>query len=83
LSKVKDGKEKMGYMQAVEFVAREFGGNSDVISTAWNYKSNAKGDTSDETKEYIRKREWKKERSVNAMKFCSLIALFSQEVLTE
>lgn len=68
LNKVKDGKEKMGYMQAVEFVAREFGGGADVISSFWNDRSYARDNESDEAKENIRQREWKKERSVNVDK---------------
>lgn len=69
LNKVKDGKEKMGYMQAVEFVAREFGGSADVISSFWNDRSHARDNESDEAKEFTRQREWKKERSVNVDKY--------------
>jgi hypothetical protein len=65
------GQEKMGYMQSVEYVAREFG-DADLVRD-WNFGSGSRdGSTegmSDEAKENIRKREWKKERSVTNWKF--------------
>ena len=54
-------------MQAVEYVAREFG-NADLVSD-WNFGSRAGSGTyegmSDEAKENIRQREWKRERLVS------------------
>ena len=65
LERQKIGKEKMGYMQAVEYVVREFGDADDIRD--WNFSSNGGGDgtyegMSEETKEKIRVREKKKER---------------------
>jgi len=58
-------------MQAVEYVAREFG-DTDLVSD-WNFGSRAGSGNyegmSDEAKENIRQREWKKERSVTNWKF--------------
>ena len=66
LDKAKKGQEKMGYMQAVEYVAREFG-DTNLVSD-WNFGSRAGSGNyegmSDEAKENTRQREWKKERSV-------------------
>lgn len=65
------GQKKMGYMQAVEYVAREFG-DADLVKD-WNFGSGSRdGSTegmSDAAKENIRQREWKKERSVPNWKF--------------
>ncbi len=82
LNKVKDGKEKMGYTQAVEFVAQEFGGSADLISSFWNDRSYARDNESDEAKEIIRQRERKKERSVNVDK-CMFIYFLAPELLTQ
>jgi len=58
------GEDKMGYMQAVEFAAREFG-DGDFVED-WNFfGGGGKGEfegMSEETKEKIREREGKKER---------------------
>ncbi|KAL3815454.1 hypothetical protein ACHAXA_008504 [Cyclostephanos tholiformis] len=62
LSKVGDGREKMGYMQAVEFAVREFGGSGDDIGIAWDNSSGASSDESDDAKKIMRQRDWKKER---------------------
>ena len=59
------GKEKMGYMAAVEYAVREFG-NGEYDSDNWNF-GGSKGEgrfegMSDETRERIRAREKKKDR---------------------
>ena len=67
LEKAKRGQEKMAYIQAVEYVAREFG-NTDLVRD-WNFGIGSRDGTvegmSDEAKENIRQREWKKERLVS------------------
>lgn len=62
------GKEKMGYMQAVEYAAREFGDASLDVGDWSFYFGGGGGDggkfdgLSEETKEKIRERERKKDR---------------------
>eukprot|EP00578_Thalassiosira_sp_NH16_P001150 CAMPEP_0181140806 /NCGR_PEP_ID=MMETSP1071-20121207/35495_1 /TAXON_ID=35127 /ORGANISM="Thalassiosira sp., Strain NH16" /LENGTH=1447 /DNA_ID=CAMNT_0023227771 /DNA_START=205 /DNA_END=4549 /DNA_ORIENTATION=+ len=63
LDRKSSGKEKMGYMQAVEYAAREFGDGAFVIG--WSFGSSGEGNfqgLSEEAKEKIRARESKKER---------------------
>lgn len=61
LEKSKRGQEKMKYMQAVEYVAREFGDRN--LVSDWNLMNGSRDETlEDMSDEYIQKREWKKER---------------------